>query len=636
MLLPKLSEVKKQTTLTDRFYGYQHVEAPTEGGFYDDENISTARFPVLTPRLPRRKVRELAEPGGLFAKEKLAWVDGTKLYYDGEAVADVTAGPKSFSSLGAWLIVWPDGVRYNTHDGTVDVLAQKNVSSGTVTFTLSMQDGQPYENVVAGETPPEDTTKFWLSTGESPHVLKKYNPATKLWNSIPSTFVRIEAPGIGHGLKDGDTVTISGVTGAEADEFNRDMIVWKADEDWILVTGILDTTFSQTEAVTVERKIPTLDYVTECDNRIWGCSSETNEIFACKLGDPTNWYSYEGLAGDSYAATVGSDGPFTGAASHNGYVLFFKSGCIHKIYGTKPANFQITQVAAPGVQQGSERSLQQIGGILYYKAEHAVMAYDGSLPEEIGRSLGPVHYDHAVGGVCRGRYYLCMTNLAGERNLFCYDPATELWAREDGADAVAFAQAGGGGYFLDAGGVLWELSPHEAVERTAQEPLAQEETDGPVSWWAETGILDLYELNAHYHNRLQLRLWLAVGSTFGLDVSYDGGDWELVREITGNDETAFGAQSAAGIAAEAGAASAGSAGIDGAGSSGSGAGAGRAVSAASVRSAAGTMGKSVFMSVQLRRCDSARIRLRGVGPCRVYAMSRVTKTGQEVRLYDRE
>ena len=42
--------------------------------------------------------------------------------------------------------------------------------------------------------------------------------------------------------------------------------------------------------------------------------------------------------------------------------------------------------------------------------------------------------------------------------------------------------------------------------------------------------------------------------------------------------------------------------------------------------------QSVFVAAVLRRCDRARLRLRGTGPCCVYAMSRVTRTGAEVRI----
>lgn len=567
MLLPRLSGARKAQTLNDRFYGYQHIAAPAEGAFYDAENISTALFPLLAPRLPRNRVRTLTEPGGLCAKEKLAWVEDGQLFYDGKAVAEVSPGAKRFTGMGAWLLVWPDGVRYNTHDGTVDRLAHANTTAGEVSFTLCRVDGTPYEPITVSDTAPEDTTGYWLSTADEPHVLKKYSAATQLWNSIPTTYVCIRCQGIGAELHEGDTVSISGVTGEWAEDFNQDMILFGSGEDYLIVTAIIDHVFTQEEPVTAERKLPEMDFVTELGNRLWGCSSATNEIFACKLGDPTNWYSYQGLAGDSYAATVGSDGPFTGAATQNGYVLFFKERCIHKVYGTKPANFQITQIAAEGVQPGSADSLCLVGGVLYYKADHAVMACDGGMPAPVSAALGQVHYAAAVGGECRGRYVVSMRAPDGDWALFCFDPEKSLWARWDAVQGTAFAVAEGKSYMLDAGGVLWELEPHEAGE----------DSEGPVEWRAETGMLDLYELDAHYSNRIQLRVWMPAGSAFAVDVAYDGGEWLTLKEL------------------------------------------------------AGPLDQSLLVPVLLRRCGTARLRLRGTGPCKVYAMSRMTGTGEEIK-----
>ena len=31
-------------------------------------------------------------------------------------------------------------------------------------------------------------------------------------------------------------------------------------------------------------------------------------MYACKQGDPTNWYCYAGLDNDSYASTIGTEG----------------------------------------------------------------------------------------------------------------------------------------------------------------------------------------------------------------------------------------------------------------------------------------------------------------------------------------
>ena len=41
-------------------------------------------------------------------------------------------------------------------------------------------------------------------------------------------------------------------------------------DDYIVVTGIIDEALTQSEPVTLERRVPDMDYVTQCNNRIWG------------------------------------------------------------------------------------------------------------------------------------------------------------------------------------------------------------------------------------------------------------------------------------------------------------------------------------------------------------------------------
>ena len=133
--------------------------------------------------------------------------------------------------------------------------------------------------------------------------------------------------------------------------------------------------------------MPDLEYLTECDNRVWGCSSSENVIYACKLGDPTNWFSYRGIAADSYAVTVGSDGPFTGAATCMGYALFFKENTLHKLYGSKPSDFKLSSLRCRGVARNAARSLCVLNETLYYLSPDGVMAWDGSIPAKVSAAL---------------------------------------------------------------------------------------------------------------------------------------------------------------------------------------------------------------------------------------------------------
>ena len=108
-------------------------------------------------------------------------------------------------------------------------------------------------------------------------------------------------------------------------------MIWGKGDDYIVVIGILDTTQTISNSITIERRMPSMDFVTESENRLWGCRYGTanngevvNEIYSSKLGDFKNWNCFMGLSTDSYVASCGTDGQFTGAITHLGYPLFFK------------------------------------------------------------------------------------------------------------------------------------------------------------------------------------------------------------------------------------------------------------------------------------------------------------------------
>ena len=131
---------------------------------------------------------------------------------------------------------------------------------------------------------------------------------------------------------------ISGCTNAD---YNKTATIQAKTDDSITIIGVLENSFTQASGLKIKRKVPDMDFLTECENRLWGCSSKNHEVYASKLGDPLNWNVFEGISTDSYAATIGSDGDFTAAATYSGYALFFKEHTIHKVYGNKPSNIQI-------------------------------------------------------------------------------------------------------------------------------------------------------------------------------------------------------------------------------------------------------------------------------------------------------
>ena len=232
-----------------------------------------------------------------------------------------------------------------------------------------------------------------------------------MWVQVATTYIKISAAGIGKAFQQYDGVTISGVQDEKLKSLNGTMVIWDKGDDYIVVIGILDAVTSQSVPLTVERRMPNMDFVIESENRLWGCrygealnGEFDNEIYACKLGDFRNWNCFMSLSTDSYTASCGTDGQFTGAITHLGYPLFFKENCVHKVYGNYPANYQIQTTTCRGVQKGCHKSLAIVNETLFYKSRSAVCAYDGSLPSEISSALGDVVYGNAVAGVIGNKY----------------------------------------------------------------------------------------------------------------------------------------------------------------------------------------------------------------------------------------
>lgn len=126
---------------------------------------------------------------------------------------------------------------------------------------------------------------------------------------------------------DGDSAVVK----EQFDGLNATKVIYARDDDYIVVVGLIDLTYEQTVGtVTVERSVPEMDYVCEAQNRVWGCKygmvdgKAVNELYCCALGDFKNWNRFLGISTDAWAASVGSDGAWTGAANYLGLPHVFQ------------------------------------------------------------------------------------------------------------------------------------------------------------------------------------------------------------------------------------------------------------------------------------------------------------------------
>ena len=537
---PYLQQRGRNRSITTDFRGLNLSQGIGDGEWAWMQNMDTREYPAVARRQKRVHVATLNKPNGLCATDRLCFVDGVKFYYNGFYYGDVEDSEKTLVPMGAKIAIFPDKKLFDTTTLSFTDMEQKNVSSGTVRVTLAKGDGTPYGEYTEGDTAPEnpENGQLWLDTSGDAPVMKTWSEAQGLWVAEATTYVLVSATGLGQGLKALDGVTVSGL---EEGGLNGDWILTDAGPDYILFTGILQKTLTQTGEVRVERTCPEMDFVVEKDNRLCGCSSADHEIYCCKLGDPTNWRAYQGVATDSYAVTVGTPGPFTGAAVSGSAVIFFKENCLHRVYGTQPSNFTVYVDNLRGVQQGCHKSAVRVNEYLYYKSVFDVCVYADSEVAGISAALGTESYKNAVAGVCGNRLYLSMEDQEGAWQLLVYDTAAGVWTREDGTHALGFASCLTETFMLRADGELYALLPGEYnkdffMVGSDYTVYAQEETDEEVSWELRTGEI-LRELPDHkYIGKIQLYLELDPGARAEVALRRDGGAWEKVQELSGGDQ----------------------------------------------------------------------------------------------------
>lgn len=558
MKLPTLTEIVTTRDMVDAFGGYNHNLRIGNGEFYDTKNTTSSYYPLLSPRPKRGLYKESTSPiTGIIEKDTLCHVEGDTFYVNDYPIDDDNfkltidydeegnIKPKNLISMGAYVIIMPDKKYFNTkkHEDRGDI-EKKIEPVGKVKFDLCKMDGEGYgvtTESIANPTAPGSpkNEQLWIDTSSVPHTLKQYSTSQEQWVAIPTTYIKITFPGFGSEspipFKEGDGVTISGITEEGVTDLNNTMVVWASGYNYIVVTGILSKVTEQTVekkgTFIVATKMPEMDFVIESKNRLWGCKYDVvdgvavNEIYASKLGDFRNWNCFSGISTDSYVVSLGSDGVFTGAINHMGYPLFFKENCIHKVYGdTLP--FGVQETACRGVQRGCSKSLSIVNEVLYYKSRSAICAYDGSLPVEVSSALGDVSYYNASAGTLGNKYYISMADNTNTYHMFVYDTKMGIWHREDNTHALAFCTCRGNLYYIEGNAIKTVIGGENDTE--------------DISWMAETGIIGVDMPDKKYISRIDIRLSLEMGARLFFFIQYDSArTWEHLFTMTGTTLKTF-------------------------------------------------------------------------------------------------
>lgn len=695
---PNIPTWENSTINTTVFQGLNRGLSIADGEMADMLNMSSDNYPVLStrqargfPSLPEGSTIQFeGSVSGMLGNDHLIVCAGEKVYMDGAEIPIVLSAeqhmqPKHIVSMGAYVCIWPDKKYFNVANSTDygDMGSKWTPADGTsVSAMMCRKDGTNYdmEAITVSDTAPTEPEdrKLWLDTSGENDVLKQYSAIYQEWVQVATTYIKIQADGIGKGLKESDVVHLSGVratsetaavAGTEegtiafnADDFylyssfktvhqggtvyvsttadvksntvtfnvegipdganvtsaklsfyvtgsaygakqltmngvkiyeaqqntvdvdvtgngevnckfvfqsnntanvsgthggsaqfqnitltvtyaatgggdganaadirqleslNTTNTIYGCGADYIIVSGLLHNVCTLANTLSVELKIPDLDYVCEANNRIWGCSysemdgSLTNEIRCCALGDFRNWYKFEGTSMDSYVMSVGSDGLFTGAYSLQGVPLMWKEDYLHKISGTQPSNFTLNTIKCRGVQDGSWRSMAVVNETLLYKSRHDVMAYDGAMPYAVGEKLGTGKYADAVGCSYRDKYYISMRDDQLRYSTYVFDTAKGLWHKEDESRITHMATSDG---------VLTMAVEEDGT--TTLRTVGGTASEESFPWSVTFGVFGYAYERSKYLSRFNIRAQMDAGSEMNFEIQYDSsGEWERI------------------------------------------------------------------------------------------------------------
>lgn len=303
-----------------------------------------------------------------------------------------------------------------------------------------------------------------------------------------------------------------------------------------------------TQSATIQRDVPDLDFICESGNRLWGVSnnqknrvynSDTMEyeeytsrcIYASALGDPTAFWQFKGVDTDSYQVAVGSEGNFTAICEYNEGVCCWKEGRLHRVLGSYPSEYYMSERALAGVQKGSHKSLVNINETLFYKGVSGVYAYGGGAPSLISSNFGEHRFWDAVAGSDGTQYFISMRE-GDEWQLLVYDTVSGLWLREDETRVIDFCLLDGRLRMLTEDGALLETGMETDTDRLSEDEPQAIEWSATFAPFAESG-------NHERKNYLRTLLRMEQGGGQVTVSVKRNGEWSEVKTLKDGENTAI-------------------------------------------------------------------------------------------------
>jgi len=517
MLVAPINKLVPTEERMIEFKGLNKRAMVEDGEMSAMKNLTSDGYPVLRPRNLRGKMtlpNDVVTPIQIISRyEHIAMLakdsnNNVNFYFSGLKVSEVTGlnVNSTMVAINNKICFFPQHT-YVELDRSGQVVKIREITPG-VAFYGNLDASLPSEQILTN-----------VSTSDAGQTIT-------FSNVVPLSDFKVD-----------DAISITGIltpTGGTAinvevacpiKDITNSSITVPAETFIELTTEGVSTGILQLGVSAIQRVSPTFNYATdhiiEWNNRLWMACYEDNTIYACKLGDPTNWSYYQSTSLDSYYAEQGTDGEWTGVGAYSQHLIFFKEHSMTKIYGTAPSNFQITNTVCYGIEEGSSKSVVAINDMIFYKSPIGIMCYEGSAPYSVTDKFGDLKYKNCVAGTDGRKYYASFDAGTGdthEYHLMVLDIDRAVWHEEDSTNFAGCCTHNNHLYFI-SGNNVWITDGDTASESN-------------MDWMATFGPFDEYVENKKIYSKLSLRLNAKANSSANVYIKMDDGEWELVNTFS--------------------------------------------------------------------------------------------------------
>ena len=530
MQVPLINAGANNKMVASVFYGLNRTEKGRNGEFLDMENMSSLRYPCLSPRKPRsvaatqNNIRAVIAPKYKADKTEITEFTGVladggvlKFYYnninkafEGNAEIPDTCLVTLCDFNGKIIICAYDENDDKSYMYYYDYTATEtgevcNMETGVnkEADCTAVSKGDPETDAEVDNYIQKSGTKWsdYFAVGDS-IMISGFEDDKNNTVSLDSKFQTADK-----------TRPISCiVTEVDDDKGRLHFQMYNYAHERLVLTKNNGAVSIGNDGLTVKKPIPTMNHICVHNNRLWGTNPNGEYIYASKLGDCMNFMSFQGLANDSYYAEIGTKGGFMGIVSYRDNLVAFKRDYIHHVYGDKPANFTIPkQLQDCGCID--IKSAVEVNSVLYFLGYNGFYAYTGGQPTIISEPLDMTYVSAAA--MTDGIRYIASAKRRDneEYELLAYDPRYGLWHKEDDFKAV--------------GSFRWHNDLYMADEN--QVLRCGGTGGGKVKWSAESVMLHESIFDDKGVNEIWIRARIDedadIDAHITVSTSVNGGEW---------------------------------------------------------------------------------------------------------------